>query len=188
MMQEKDKQEKEAAKQKQKRKEERERKKIEREQEKERKAQERQRKKQEREEKKQEKERQQAEKKWKRAGKVQQAPKPKSRCRGREVQDQISESDDSTSSLELLLPGPTRSSRKTRLPSRFRDSSDSGSDSDGRVVCGLCQARELAGSTRGPIFWIDCDSCGEWVHTFCAFGKKTMPLVSTCVRTVFNSS
>ena len=90
-------------------------------------------KKRDREQKQQEKER--AERKRKCAEKLQQAPKSKYKC--------TTESDDSQSDCECV-PESSRPSRKIRLPSRFRDSSDADSDDDA-VLCDLCQAREPEG-------------------------------------------
>ena len=139
------------------------------------------------EQKKQEKERQQVERKQKRAEKAQQDQGPKRKCRsqpGRNVRRRIlrssESSDDGTSETERPQSSVCNlPSRKTRLLSRFCDSSDMDTDDDG-VLCGLCQAREPEGCTQIPLFWIDCDACGEWVHTFCAFGKNSITRQYIC--------
>ena len=133
-----------------------------------------------REQKQQEKER--AERKRKCAEKVQQAPKSKYKCTTERVRQVIesddSQSDDSQSDCECV-PESSRPSRKIRLPSRFRDSSDADSDDDA-VLCDLCQAREPEGCKQVPYFWIDCNSCGKWVHTYCAFGRNNVTRQYLC--------
>ena len=165
-------------------------KKLEREQEKERRKQEMDKKKRDREQKQQEKER--AEKKRKCAGKLQQAPKSKYKCTTERVRQDIesdesqsddsqsddSQSEDSQSDRECVQES-SRPSRKIRLPSRFRDSSDADSDDDA-VLCDLCQAREPEGCKQVPYFWIDCNSCGKWVHTYCAFGRNNVTRQYLC--------
>ena len=59
--------------------------------------------------------------------------------------------------------GASQSSRPHRcgiLPARFRDDV---SDDDG-ILCDLCQLKEPLGMADNTVFWVDCDSCGKWVH------------------------
>ena len=93
-------------------------------------------------------------------------------------QSDDSQSEDSQSDRECV-PESSRPSRKIRLPSRFRDSSDADSDDDA-VLCDLCQAREPEGCKQVPYFWIDCNSCGKWVHTYCAFGRNNVTRQYLC--------
>ena len=145
------------------------------------------RKKRDRKQKEQGKERDQAERKRKCAEKLQQAPKSKYKCTSEHVRESDhSPSDDSPSndsqSDDECFPenSQPRSSRKIRLPSRFRDSSDADSDDDDAVLCDLCQAREPEGCKQVPYFWIDCDSCGKWVHTYCAFRRNDVTRQYLC--------
>ena len=59
-----------------------------------------------------------------------------------------------------------RPKRRCQLPARFRDSD---TESDDGVLCSMCNQKEHAGCSAETIFWIDCDVCGAWVHTYCAF-------------------
>ena len=68
----------------------------------------------------------------------------------------------------------TRRPRRARqLPARFRTHSDTESDNDDGIVCGLCNAREPINCRADIVFWVDCSDCGKWFHTYCAFGDNT---------------
>ena len=32
----------------------------------------------------------------------------------------------------------------------------------------------------GIVFWVDCDLCGVWVHTYCAFNKNAVSRKFKC--------
>ena len=73
-------------------------------------------------------------------------------------------------------PPEARASQSARprrsgiLPARFRDDV---SDDDG-ILCDLCQLKEPPGMADNTVFWVDCDSCGKWVHNYCAFKKNAV--------------
>ena len=151
MVREKEKKEKDAAEQKQKRKEERELKKMEKEKEQERKRKEREAKKRDR----------QAEGKG----------RGKKRKRPQSPHDHNGTSSESEER-------PTRSStRSIRAPQRYCNR-DSDSDDSG-TLCMLCSSREPPVS-ESMVFWVDCDSCGEWAHTYCALGSNTATRAFIC--------
>ena len=56
----------------------------------------------------------------------------------------------------------TKHTGTRQLPARFCVDND--------TLCKLCDKHEPEGITANHIFWIDCDKCGCWVHTACAFG------------------
>ena len=66
-----------------------------------------------------------------------------------------------------LISSRTRSSIKA--PDRYGDDTAS-EDSD--TVCMICNERDPP-IVETMVFWIDCDNCGEWAHTYCAFGSNT---------------
>ena len=70
--------------------------------------------------------------------------------------------------------GASQSARPRRcgiLLARFRD--DISDDDDG-ILCYLCQLKEPPGMADNTVFWVDCDSCGKWVHNYCAFKKNAV--------------
>ena len=73
-------------------------------------------------------------------------------------------------------PPEARASQSARprrsgiLPARFRDDV---SDDDG-ILCDLCQLKEPPGMADNTVFWVDYDSCGKWVHNYCAFKKNAV--------------
>ena len=159
LLKEKDRKEKEAA-------EDKERRKIEREQKRQKAAEEKEKKKIEQERKKQERERRKDEK-----GKG----KQKKRTSQKKVPSPSPSLSPVTSGDEDLGPGPSKrsKSRSVRMPSRYRteeDEDSSGNESD--TICARCEKRDLEVDNDGPVFWIDCDSCSVWYHTYCVFGKN----------------
>ena len=44
---------------------------------------------------------------------------------------------------------------------------------DAAVLCTICHAREPA-FTAKTIFWVDCERCGAWVHSYCAFKNNSV--------------
>lgn len=55
-----------------------------------------------------------------------------------------------------------------------------GEESDGSdTVCMICNAREPPVSEE-IVFWVDCDSCGEWAHTYCAHGNNMASRAFIC--------
>lgn len=88
---------------------------------------------------------------------------------------------DSTDSQESMdeQPGPSsgRPHRHGRLPARFREDEDE----DG-VICELCQLTEPPGMPGMTVFWVDCDSCGMWVHNYCAFKKNAVSRRFKCKK------
>ena len=79
-----------------------------------------------------------------------------------------SEEDDHRNQLGEPEPGPSAESCRPRrygvLPARFRDEL---SDDDDGVICDLCSLKEPLNMAGGIVFWVDCDLCGVWVHTYC---------------------
>ena len=74
-----------------------------------------------------------------------------------------------------------RPKQRCQLPARFRDSN---SESDDGVLCSMCNQKEPAGRSAETIFWIDCDVCGAWVHTYCAFknnGSSHRYMCKSCI-------
>ena len=86
--------------------------------------------------------------------------------------------------VDNLQPGTSHRPKHTRqLPARFcADSNESNSDDD--TLCKLCDKHEPEGVTANHIFWIDCDKCGCWVHTACAFGNNFTSKKYICVGCV----
>ena len=165
IMREKEKKEKEAAELKKKWKEKRELKKIVREKELERK-------KKEREEKKK-----QNENKWGK-GRKRRCPDPAGPHKQPRVEDEVEEEkesgNESASDEEDNHDQPcslSRASRSIRPPRRYRDESSDESNAS-TTVCIICDAREPP-IQETMVFWVDCDKCGEWAHTHCAFGSNT---------------
>jgi len=165
MLKEKEREEKEREEQKQKRKEEREKRKKEKEEEKKRKEQERR--------KKQEDKKEAEEKKKK---KEMEANKKKRRQKKGGPTTVVSDSD-----VDPTEPCPSTTSRKRQLPAQFQmDTSDS-DDSDGSsILCALCNAREPEGLKRSRVFWVDCDRCGTWFHTFCTKTASSKYVCDSC--------
>ena len=58
-----------------------------------------------------------------------------------------------------------------QLPARFQDSDSE--ESDDRVLCTICSQKVPRGCQANIVFWIDCDNCDAWVHTYCAFSSNT---------------
>ena len=87
-----------------------------------------------------------------------------------------SSSGEQDSSSESSLPHPKR---QRQLPSRFRQGSDSSSDDEDGVLCTICNAREPT-CTTNTIFWVDCEKCGAWVHSYCAFKNNNASRRYTC--------
>ncbi len=99
----------------------------------------------------------------------------KKRVREEETSESSTDEDD-------ILHSRSSSSRSGRLPSRFRDTSNSRSSSDSEdseITCGLCGEREPPNHHGKIVFWIDCDKCGEWFHTSCSKSSKKY-ICSTC--------
>ena len=46
-------------------------------------------------------------------------------------------------------------------------------NNDDAVLCTMCHAREPA-FTAKTIFWVDCERCGAWVHSYCAFKNNSV--------------
>lgn len=78
-------------------------------------------------------------------------------------------------------PGPSCRPKCTRqLLARFCVESDrSGSDNNQREICDK-HVRE--GVTAACIFWIDCDKCGCWIYTACAFGNNFISMQWLCLK------
>ena len=68
-----------------------------------------------------------------------------------------------------LVAGPSRPQCRAILPAHFREDSDG----DGGVVCDICHMTEPVNMASETVFWVDCDTCGVWVHNYCAFNKNT---------------
>ena len=153
ILKEKDRKEKEAAEEKEKRKIEREKKRLEREKKK-------------------------AEKEKEKGKEKQKGKKNQGRKRAQPSPAVSSDSDEDTQ------PGPSKrsNSRSVRMPSRYRVDDDETSGDESDTLCAHCQKREPEECNEGPVFWIDCDQCGVWYHTVCAFGKNvtTIPRRFLC--------
>ena len=63
-----------------------------------------------------------------------------------------------------LVLGPNRLQCCAILPARFREDSDG----DDGVVCDICHMTEPVNMASETVFWVDCDTCGVWVHNYCA--------------------
>ena len=91
--------------------------------------------------------------------------------------DQESEDDDHSTQ-----PGPSTESccprRHCILPARFRD--DLRDDDGDGVICELCSFKEPLGMAGDTVFWVDCELCGVWVHTYCAFQKNAISRKYLC--------
>ena len=185
MMEEKDRKEKEAAELKEKRKQEREEKKREREQKKAEKEQQKAEKERQKADKrkgkgkkqKPEKSQQEAEKEGQKADKKRQEKqtfKPQKRkcADSQEKTSKHQRLDDDSTDSDGEQPGPSCRPKRTRqLPARFCVDSEE-SDSVDDTQCEICDKRVPEGVKAAHIFWIDCDKCGCWVHTACAFGNN----------------
>ena len=67
--------------------------------------------------------------------------------------------------------------RQRQFPQHFRQSE---SDSDDQVLCGLCLMKYPPDCRADTLFWVDCDRCGIWVHSFCAFDDNTKSSQFVC--------
>ena len=167
----KERKEKEEEELKQQRKEERERRKKEKEEEKERRKKERE----------EEKERKKKRKEEERMNKKRKGVEARRKGKGvsRKGKDKACTSSELESEHEDTSSRP-RSQRVHTLPARFRENTDSGSDeSDDGILCALCNAREPEGFSGSTVFWVDCDKCGTWVHTYCA-NNSSKYVCSSC--------
>ena len=86
-----------------------------------------------------------------------------------------SEEDDHRNQLGEPEPGPSAESccprRHGVLPAHFWDEL---SDDDDGVICDLCSLEEPLDMAGDIVFWVNCDLCGVWVHTYCAFNKNAV--------------
>ena len=91
--------------------------------------------------------------------------------------DQESEDDD-----HCTQPGPSTESCRPQqhgiLPARFRD--DLSNDDDDGVIRELCSFKEPLGMVGDTVFWVDCELCSVWVHTYCAFQKNAISRKYLC--------
>ena len=71
-----------------------------------------------------------------------------------------------------------RPKRQRQFPQRYRQS-ESDSDDD-QVPCALCLMKYPPGCRADTLFWVDCDRCGIWVHSFCAFDDNTSSSQFVC--------
>ena len=60
--------------------------------------------------------------------------------------------------------------RHRQLPIRFQASDSEGDDG---VLCTICDQKEPPGCSAEIVFWVDCDACEAWAHTYCAFKSNT---------------
>ena len=76
--------------------------------------------------------------------------------------------------------------RVRELPARFRadSSSESETDSDSGILCGLCSAREHSNLNVVDVFGMDCGNCGDWFHTACAPGDNSRSRQYFCMNCV----
>ena len=61
--------------------------------------------------------------------------------------------------------------RDNYLPD-YRSASE---DQNDGVLCIICNHNEPEELSSEMVFWIDCNVCGAWVHTYCAFGSIQSP-------------
>lgn len=135
-----------------------------------------QRRKEERERKKMEKEKEQERKKAERE------EKKKGRGKGKGKRPLRYSSGEDEQEIDLHQP-KRRRTRSVRAPERYRESTPESEGSD--TVCFLCNSREppiASSSAPSRVFWVDCDRCGEWAHTHCAFGCNTATRQFVCEK------
>ena len=82
-----------------------------------------------------------------------------------------------SSDIESEKEEVCRPRRQRQLPTRYR--SDSEDQNDG-VLCIICNHNEPEELSSEMVFWIDCNVCGAWVHTYCAFGSNMVTRQFKC--------
>ena len=58
-----------------------------------------------------------------------------------------------------------------QLPAQCHEASETDDDDD--VLCAVCDSREPQDCSAKSIYWVECERCDSWVHSFCAFGTNT---------------
>ena len=100
------------------------------------------------------------------------------RGKGKKRQRQSSSDEDSASDTETHQPSSSRT-RSVHPPSRYRDEETADSD-ESDMVCIICGCREPP-VKDSIVFWVDCDSCGEWAHIHCALGCNSATRNFVCL-------
>ena len=76
-----------------------------------------------------------------------------------------------SSDIESEKEEVCRPRRQRQLPTQYRSESE---DQNDGVLCIInCIHNEPEELSSEMVFWIDCNVCGAWVHTYCAFGSNT---------------
>ena len=108
------------------------------------------------------------------------AAKPSARPRLELPTDSSSDSAPSSGEQDSSSePSFSRPKRQRQLPARFRNDSDSSSEDDDAVLCAICHAKEPTCAAK-TVFWVDCEMCGAWVHSYCAFQSNSVSRRYTC--------
>ena len=59
--------------------------------------------------------------------------------------------------------------RQCQLPAQCHECWNTDDDD---VLCSVCHSREPQDCSEKSIYWVECERCGSWVHSYCAHLAK----------------